>query len=48
MTNLRRRISQQTESLFAENHEAFFNAIGHFPPHAPAAKTASLFAAGRP
>jgi hypothetical protein len=27
MTNLRRRISQQTESLFAENHEAFFNAI---------------------
>jgi len=28
MANLRRRIPQQTESLFAENHEAFFNSIG--------------------
>jgi hypothetical protein len=29
MANLRRRIPWQTESLFAENHEAFFNSIGH-------------------
>jgi len=27
MANLRRRISQPTESLFAENHEPFFNNI---------------------
>jgi hypothetical protein len=27
MANLRRRIPWQTESLFAENHEAFFNSI---------------------
>ena len=29
MENLRRRIPRQTESLFTENHEAFFNSIGH-------------------
>jgi hypothetical protein len=29
MANLRRRIPQQTESLFTENHEPFFNSIGH-------------------
>jgi hypothetical protein len=28
MANLRRRIPQQTESLFTENHEPFFNSIG--------------------
>src|SRR5271170_7386537 len=28
MANLRRQIPQQTESLFAENHETFFNSIG--------------------
>ena len=28
MENLRRRIPRQTESLFTENHEAFFNSIG--------------------
>jgi len=27
MANLRRRITRQTESLFAENHEAFFSTI---------------------
>jgi hypothetical protein len=27
MANLRRRIPQQTESLFTENHEPFFNSI---------------------
>jgi hypothetical protein len=27
MANLHRRIPWQTESLFAENHEAFFNSI---------------------
>src|SRR5580704_2236664 len=27
MANLRRRIPQQTESLFIENHETFFNSI---------------------
>jgi hypothetical protein len=41
-------MTQQTESLFAENHEPFFNSIGHFLPHAPAAKAASLFAVGPP
>jgi hypothetical protein len=29
MANLRRRIPRKTESLFAENHEPFFNSIGH-------------------
>jgi hypothetical protein len=28
MANLRRRILKQTESLFAGNHEHFFNSIG--------------------
>jgi hypothetical protein len=28
MAKLRRRIPQQTESLFTENHETFFNNIG--------------------
>jgi hypothetical protein len=28
MANLRRKKPQQTESLFAENHESFFNSIG--------------------
>jgi hypothetical protein len=31
MANLRRRITWQTESLFAENHEAFFNNIDQKP-----------------
>jgi len=28
MANLRRRIPRQTQSLFTENHEPFFNSIG--------------------
>jgi hypothetical protein len=45
MANLRRRIPQQTKSLFAENHEAFFNSIGHQLPRRSqsyAAETASI------
>jgi len=34
MPNLRRRIPWQTESLFAENHEAFFNSIDPSRPFA--------------